>query len=201
MIGLSFLEEIVDGLDRRFDVHGVLFHVVEDQPGNPVAGRRAPGGIMAVDFRLQHLAGTVGADDFHGQVVVSHLREQGGHLQQFERILAECEGDIGIDLALVVFHDVLRTGSQVISMLGEIPGGNHFLLQVVVQPVDVLHVGVQLRADQFHRRLHGLAVDRAVDDSLHGERNRDTDHDGEQFVQEIDDPLFDCKTLCHGEGA
>ena len=189
---------MVNGVDGRFDIHGVIVQDVELQPGIPRNGRCTPAGKMAVDIRLQHFARIVGADDSHGQIIVTHLREQGGQLQQFECILAENDRNISIDLALMVFHDVRRTGVQVLLMVGEILGGNHFLLQEVIQVIDVLQIGTQFRTDQFHRRPDGLAFVRPVDNSLQREGDCNARDNREQLVHEFSEPSYECETLGHG---
>ena len=83
-------------------------------------------------------------------------------------------------------------------MVGEILGRNHFLLQEVIQVIDIGQIGLQLRADQFHRGPHGLPFMRPVDDSLQRECNRNTRDDRKQFVQEIPEPILECLTRCHG---
>ena len=84
------------------------------QPLHGPLRRRVPGGDMTVDVRCHQFAGVIGADNLHGQIIILDLREQGGHLQQFQGIVAESDGDIGIDDTDVVVDRIRRAFGQLL---------------------------------------------------------------------------------------
>ena len=149
---------------------------------------------MAVDVRSHQLAGVVGTDDLHREVIVLDLREQGGHLQEFQGVVAEGDGNVGIDHAHMIVDGIRRAFGQILLVGRQILGRRPFLPEIVRQDGDVIQVGGQFRPHQFQGRPHGALVPLPVQNALHREGDHDTQGDGQHPAEKCKEPFFE---RCH----
>ena len=146
---------------------------------------------MAADVRDHQFAGVIRAYNLHGQVVISDLREQGRHLQELQRVVAEGDGDIGPDNAGVEIDGIRGALLEDLLVVGQILGRLLLLLKILSQDGDVFQIGAQLLPYQFQSCPHGLFVPLAVQDALHGERDHDTQGNGQHPAEEGKESFFE----------
>ncbi len=150
-----------------------------------------PRGDVPIDIRCHEFASVIGADDLHGQLVVLDLREQGGHLQELQGVVAEGDGDIGIDDADVVVDGVRRALGQILLVFREIAGRRLLLPEVVGQDADVVQVRGEFRPHQLQGRPDGTLVPLPVQDPLHREGDHDTQGDGQHSAEKSAETLIE----------
>ena len=186
---------MVDGGYRVFnvgricDIGGILR--AGEHPIDGLVPLRIPQGDMPVDVRNHQLAGIVGTDDLHGQIVIPDFREQGRHLQELQGVVAEGDGNIGPHDAGVKTDRIHRALLENLLVIGQISGRFLLLLQVIVQDGNVFQVRSQLLPHQFQSRPHGLFVPLAVQDALHRERDHDTQGDGQHPAEKGKESFFE----------
>ena len=149
-----------------------------------------PRADVTVDVFHHQLTGVVRTDDFHGQVVIPDLLEQGGHLQEFERIVGKGHGDFRIDDADMVVDGVLRTLGQILLVFHEILGSRLLLAEILGKDLDVFPVRDQFRPHQLQSRLHGPPIPPPVLNPLHRERDHDAQDNRQHSAEKTDDAIF-----------